>query len=755
MIAAMARRISSPIIVGRIEELEALLAAAERGAAVDTETVVVRGEAGIGKSRLVLELGVEASSRGFELVVGGCPALVDSPLPFAPIVAATEAILRTRDASAAHALLDGIGPDLVRIAPALGARFGVADPPPVPEGLIPGRVFDAVRTLLQRAAAGRPLVVVFEDLHWADPASLDLIGYLVRSRGWPGAIVLTYRSDELHRRHPLLPWIAELSRVPTVEVLELGRFGRDEVAVQAEAILGRPPEQTLVDELVQRAGGNAFITEELLASLDQAGRMPRNAGVTQVLLARVATLPDDARIVVEAMSVAGVGVEEATVASVIAVPELDVESALRSALDAQLIVALGRRLRVPSRPVAGGGLRRPAAEPAPPLPPGLCPVPPGGPSNGTGAERGTTGGSCPPCPRRRRPADGAPGVRWAGQAAMAAGAFVDASRHFERAVQLVDAIPDAGSLVDGGRAAVLRLAAEAANFSTDPARAVRLWEEAIAAAGPEAAPAERAELLLGLAVCANDAFLDRAGAGIARARPTPCLRASHRRASGREPSRTCPETCSVSNDEVEAIRAGEARHRDGRGGGRSPHRGPLRAAGSPSAGPSRAKRTLRTPRRRCGSPGPRGIASSRPACTSTSATCSTGSATPARAGRSWWTRVCPCWPSSACRPWPCPGTRAGTCGRRAAGTRAAEVVAKAARDGEVVSGHNLALAMTQALYEAVTIEDAGVGPEPTCHRRCGPVADRGRARHLGWLARCGRGALVEGSRGRGPRRRAG
>ena len=184
----------------------------------------------------------------------------------------------TRDEAEARALLDGIGPDLARIAPAIGVRFGVGDPPPVPEAHIPGRVFDVVRTLLQRAAAERPLAVVFEDLHWADPASLDLIGYLVRSRGWPGAIVLTYRSDELHRRHPLLPWIAELSRVPTVEALELGRLGADEVAVQAEAILGRPPEPALVDELVQRAGGNAFITEELLASLDQAGRMPRGAG---------------------------------------------------------------------------------------------------------------------------------------------------------------------------------------------------------------------------------------------------------------------------------------------------------------------------------------------------------------------------------------------------------------------------------------------------------------------------------------------
>src|SRR4029079_5346853 len=184
-------------------------------------------------------LGIEASGRGFELVVGGCPALVDSPLPFAPTVAMPEALLGTRDASPVHALLGGIGPDLVRIAPALGARFGVADPPPVPEGLIPGRVFDAVRTLLQRTAAERPLVVVFEDLHWADPASLDVIGYLVRSRGWPGAIVLTYRSDELHRRHPLLPWIAELSRVPTVEVLELGPLRGGAVDGPAHAVTRR------------------------------------------------------------------------------------------------------------------------------------------------------------------------------------------------------------------------------------------------------------------------------------------------------------------------------------------------------------------------------------------------------------------------------------------------------------------------------------------------------------------------------------
>ncbi len=443
---------------------------------------------------------------------------------------------------------------------------------PVPEAHIPGRVFDVVRTLLQRAAAERPLAVVFEDLHWADPASLDLIGYLVRSRGWPGAIVLTYRSDELHRRHPLLPWIAELSRVPTVEALELGRLGADEVAVQAEAILGRPPEPALVDELVQRAGGNAFITEELLASLDQAGRMPRGAGVTQVLLARVATLPDDARIVVDAMSVAGVGVDEATVASVIAAPELDVESAFRSALDAQLIVGSGD----------GYAFRHALLQEA--VYDGLLPserrryhV-----AYARSLQAGAVSGQPPSAARMAEvahhalAADDLPlalqASLSAGRAAASAGAFADASRHLERAVQLVDAVPDAASLVEGGRATVLRLAAEAASFSTDPARAVRLWEEAIDAAGPDATPAARAELLLGLALSRQRRVPQRACA---------CLdprgqRAARERAA-LEPPGTSPRGPGpgpVRRERPRRDRGEPGGHRHGRGGGRSPHGGP-------------------------------------------------------------------------------------------------------------------------------------------------------------------------------------
>ena len=276
-----------------------------------------------------------------------------------------------------------------------------------------------------------------------------------------------------------------------VEVLELGRLGRAEVAVQAEAILGRPPEPALVDELVQRAGGNAFITEELLASLDRradARGNGRHAGAPRPCR----TLPDDARVVVEAMSVAGVGVDEDTVASVIAVPELDVESALRSALDAQVIVGRGERLRVPSRPVAGGGLRRPAAERAPPLSPGLRPVAAGGPSSQAPTRarhdwRRLPTMRWPPTTCRWRCAPPSPPARRPWRPAHSSTRRGTSSGLSSSSTR--SRTPGA-SWTAGGP--VLRLAAEAANFSTDPARAVRLWEEAIAAAGPEAPPAERA-----------------------------------------------------------------------------------------------------------------------------------------------------------------------------------------------------------------------------------------------------------------------
>jgi DNA-binding CsgD family transcriptional regulator len=510
MIGQMARRISSPVIVGRDDELALLRATVERGREGEAETVLIGGEAGVGKSRLIGQLVAEAQPLGVRVIVGGCPALVDAPLPYAPVAAALERLLVDATDPDLEPLAAGIGPDLVRLLPELGPRLGGVEPVAVPESLIPGRVFDAVRTFVARAARIRPVVLVFEDLHWADASSLDLIGYLVRNADWPGAIVATYRSDELHRRHPLLPWLAEIARVPVVERIELERLTPADCAAQVEAILGEAPDAALVDEIVRRAGGNAFITEELLASRDRDGAIPRAAGIKPLLLARVALLSDPTRAVVEAMSVSPSATDATVVAAVTETSEPAVEAAIHEALDGHVIL--------PAPDGSGYVFRHALMQEA--VYDDLLP---------TERRRYHLGFAVALESADRLPEvvhhalaanDLALSLRSsiaAGIAASAAGAFVDAATNLERAVQLYESVPDAAAIVDGGRCRVLALAARAVSVSGDPERALRLWREALDTAGPDVSKNERAELLLDFAIDLNETLQNEAALEATRA----------------------------------------------------------------------------------------------------------------------------------------------------------------------------------------------------------------------------------------------
>ncbi len=222
-------------------------------------------------------------------------------------------------------------------------------------------------------------------------------------------------------------------------------------------------------------------------------------------------LPDGARPVVDALSVSGAAADSTTLAAVLDAPEREVEAAIRAALEAQVLAAADdgtgygfrhallqeavyddllpgerRRYHLGFVGALQAGIERQAAD-RPPSAARLAQVV----HHALAADDLVTA-------LRASVA--------AGTAAMAAGAFVDASKHLERAVQLSEAVPDPAAIVDGGRPELLRLAAEAASFSTDPARALRLWQEALDAAGPESSPEDRARLLLGLAICANDVF---------------------------------------------------------------------------------------------------------------------------------------------------------------------------------------------------------------------------------------------------------
>jgi DNA-binding CsgD family transcriptional regulator/tetratricopeptide (TPR) repeat protein len=303
MMDAVSRRISSDEFVGRSDELRIATAALhvlrpgapdcgrDGGSATASRLLLVAGEAGIGKSRFVDELLTEAVGLGATAAVGHC---IEHGGAIRPLAAVAELLA-----------------ELVPIAAQLDVRIDpILDPlvdgwhglEPTALSRSPMLLDGGVEALVRDVSRQRPLIVVFEDLHWSDDTSRRLLGSLVRARGLDRVLVVgTYRNDELHRRHPLLPVLAELERSGRCERIELGPLPGDAVARMAASILRRPVD---IDEAVAmgaRCGGNPFYVEELLACSEAEGRLP--PGVRLVTLARSQRLTDDALATVQAAAV--------------------------------------------------------------------------------------------------------------------------------------------------------------------------------------------------------------------------------------------------------------------------------------------------------------------------------------------------------------------------------------------------------------------------------------------------------------------
>ena len=167
-------------------------------------------------------------------------------------------------------------------------------------------MLDAVRAVLVGLAERSPVLLVLEDLHWADRATRDLVAFLARTlRSGRVTLVVSYRSDELHRRHPLRPLLAELVRLPVVERLELAPFTRAELAEHLEAIAGAPLPTEQVEGIHARSEGNPFYAEQLLAAGADDARAELPATLAEVLLARVQGLSEPAQQVLRVAAVAG------------------------------------------------------------------------------------------------------------------------------------------------------------------------------------------------------------------------------------------------------------------------------------------------------------------------------------------------------------------------------------------------------------------------------------------------------------------
>ena len=189
-------------------------------------------------------------------------------------------------------------------------------------------MFDAVRAVLVGRAERSPVVVVLEDLHWADRATRDLVAFLARTlRSGRVLLVASYRSDELHRRHPLRPLLAELVRLPGVERIELAPFSRAELAEHLEAIAEVPLPADQVERIYARSEGNPFYAEQLLAAGAGDAQVALPATLADVLLARIQALSEPAQQVLRVAAVAGRRVPHRLLAQVAGRPEAELEEA--------------------------------------------------------------------------------------------------------------------------------------------------------------------------------------------------------------------------------------------------------------------------------------------------------------------------------------------------------------------------------------------------------------------------------------------
>jgi DNA-binding CsgD family transcriptional regulator len=270
------------------------------------------------------------------VLIGGCVELGGEGMPLAPLVDILRTISRTVPPDHLDECFGPARSEFARLLPELDPRVTAG---PAPEGSAT-QLYEHVHGLLTRLAATRPTLIVVEDLHWADRSTRDLIVFLVQTLRELGVMLLiTYRSDELHRRHPLRPLIVGWERVRAVERLEVGRFRRAEVAEQLRAIRDDPPSAAFATVVFERSQGNAFLVEEILAAVDggaDPGDLPPS--LRDVLLARTETVSDDAQRVLRAASASAPRVEERLLEAVAGLPEERLYPALREAVEHHLLV---------------------------------------------------------------------------------------------------------------------------------------------------------------------------------------------------------------------------------------------------------------------------------------------------------------------------------------------------------------------------------------------------------------------------------
>ena len=327
---------SSPALVGRADYLAELDAALDQARAGGPSALLIGGEAGIGKTRLITEFATAAAGTGTRVLTGGCLDLGADGLPFAPFAAMLRELVRDMGTSGVAELLPGRATrEFARLLPEFGEATAEPDP-----GVARARLFEQMFTLLERLAETAPVMLVIEDAHWADRSTRDLIAFLIGSQQVLDRvlIIVSYRSDELHRTHPLRPLLAELGRHGWVRRIELPRLGRVQADELVAQIIGREPEPWLADEVYRRGEGNPLFVEELLCC-DGGLSTELPESLRDLLLATVRRLPEDTQELLGAASAGGQRTGHPLLAAVTGLASADLVRGLRPAVAANVLTA--------------------------------------------------------------------------------------------------------------------------------------------------------------------------------------------------------------------------------------------------------------------------------------------------------------------------------------------------------------------------------------------------------------------------------
>ena len=486
--------------VARERELARLSTALAAVADGCPSSLLIAGEAGVGKTRLVHEFAARVGGEA-QVLLGSCIQLRGGSLPYGPIVDALRPLTRDLDPSELDDLFGPTLGDLTRLLPAATPPRRPAEPA---GQFAQARLFELMLRLLDRLAQQRPVVVIVEDVHWADASTLDLLTFLVRMvRQERLLFIATYRSDELHPQHPLRATIAELKRSQHVELVELARFDHAELAALLGGILGRSPSPAVVQRIFTRSGGNAFLAEELLAAEGSQAGQDLPPRLQDLLLARISTLAEDTRHALRVAATVGRPTEHHLLAAASQLPQARLLPALREAVDRQLLVqeqdAYGFRHVLVQEAVYGELLPGERHQLHVAVAHALSEDPQARVFPETAAELAHHWYAA-----RRYPQALTASIAAARAAADIYG-FAEAHHQYERALTLWDEVPDAHQQV-GLALPELRLeAAEAARWAGLPDRAAALLQEVLTDLCGHLKPARAGLLHAQLAECRSEA----------------------------------------------------------------------------------------------------------------------------------------------------------------------------------------------------------------------------------------------------------